>query len=201
MDKLGDIEGAIALSALSTQKAVSDGTASVNDTIVQSAIANLKGHADLALGIANAVSTAKDMNAIQTATLSGLINDVGNQVDRNLFTLTATVKDDGEKTRALITANQIAELNRIAQERQDEIIELKSEARRRDDRHGIEINMINNQNQNQLQFQQQAQLLGSLTHLVADCNQRIDAQNTAINVGGTQVAGQSSTNNNNNVRT
>lgn len=200
MDKLGDIEGAVALSALGTQKAVSDGTSSVQDSIVQSTIANLRGQADIGMSIANAVSTAKDLNAAQTQVLSGLINNVGNAVDRNLYTLTATVKDDGEKTRALITANQIAELNRIAQERQDEIIELKSEARRRDDRHGIEITMVNNQNQNQLQFQQQAQLLGQIGHLVSSCNQRIDAQNTAINVGGTQVAGQTSTNNNNNVR-
>lgn len=105
----------------------------------------------------------------------------------------AAIYADGQATRALITANQIAELNRIAAERQDEIIELRSINGRDRDRHGIEITMTNNQNQNQLQFQQQAQIQGQLATLIAGLNQNIT--NQAINIGsGRQNANPNNTN-------
>lgn len=185
LQTLGDIKASVPLAEAQVQLALAGQAASLTDQIGTATLANLQGQSALGLGIANALSTAKDLAAAQTQTLTAHIGAVGNAVDRNLYQMSMVVKDDGEKTRALITSNQIAELNRLAAERQDEILELRGEGRRRDDRQGIEISMINNQNQNQLQFQAQQQALIQLGHMLADVSQVARATNSNVIVGNT----------------
>lgn len=189
LQSLGDIKASVPLAEAQVQLALAGQAASLTGTINNSTIANMQGQAGLGLAVANAISTAKDLAAAQTQTLTEQISAVGNAVDRNLFQLSSVVKDDGEKTRALITTNELAALNRLAAERQDEIIELRNAAAREQDRHGIEINMINNQNQNQLQFQQQAQVLGQLANVLCEVGQIARATNSNVIVGNTGATG------------
>lgn len=194
--------------------------ASVNTGNILTGISDIKAAVPLAeaqvqLALAGAVSTLTANNNASTAILNNgqtsiLLNAAQNanaiqrdicavdtNVDRTGTMLLAAINNDGEKTRSLIVANQIAELNRIAAERQDEIIELRYNSRADRDRHGIEISMVNNQNQNQLQFQAQAQALNTLHHGILDAVQSIKATNQAINIGaGTQVANPTNTNSN-----
>jgi len=187
LSTLGDIKASVPLAEGQVQLALAGAvqalTAQANDntqTLAQGQsnilLSNVTNQASLARDIANVNATA----AVNTASIL------------------EAVRDEGVATRGLITTNQIAELNRIAAERQDEIIELRNASARDRDRHGIEINMINNQNQIQLQFQQQQQILGTLSHGLVDALQSIRATNQAINIGGTQSA--SPTNSNTNVR-
>jgi len=185
LQSLGDIKAAVPLAEAQVQLALAGQAASLTNQINSANIATLNGQSQLGLSIANALSTAKDLAAAQTQTLSELINGVGNQVDRNLYQLATTITNDGAATRALITTNQIADLNRLAQERQDEIIELRNGSNRDRDRHGIEINMIQNQNQNQMQFQQQAQVLAQLANCLAEVGQVARATNSNVIVGNT----------------
>lgn len=189
LQSLGDIKASVPLAEAQVQLALAGQAASLTGTINTATIANMQGQNTLGLAVANAISTAKDLAAAQTQTLTEQIAAVGNQVDRNLFQISSVVKDDGEKTRALITTNEMAALNRLAAERQDEIIELRNAAARENDRHGIEINMINNQNQNQLQFQQQAQVLGQLANVLCEVGQIARATNSNVIVGNTGATG------------
>lgn len=172
LQSLGDIKASVPLAEAQVQLALAGQSANLNNQINAANIANLEGQGSIRANI-----------SLQTQALTEQIAAVGNQADRNLFQISQTIINDGEKTRALITSNQISELQRLAAERQDEIIELRAERNRESDRHGIEINMINNQNQNQLQFQQQAQVLNTLANALVDVSQVARATNQAINIG------------------
>lgn len=188
LSKLGSIEASVPLAEAQVQLALAGSVANLT--------AQNTGNTQL---LNNGINSVLLNNAGNTAALQSSICAVDTNVDRTGTMLLSAINADGDRTRTLITANQIAELNRIAAERQDEIIELRYNSRADRDRHGIEINMINNQNQNQLQFQQQAQVLGALHHGILEASQSIRATNQAINIGaGTQVA--SPTNTNSNVR-
>jgi Predicted TIM-barrel enzyme len=201
LSNLADIKAAVPLAEGQMQLALAGAqsditqqnqaqTLALTNQLFTGQLANVQGFAN--------TKDAVDSLSTQVAIGQGVTNT---NIERLGWQLATTVKDDGEKTRALITSNQIAELNRIAAERQDEIIELRNEGRRRDDRHGIEINMINNQNQNQLQFQQQQQLIGQLAHCVSDVSQIARATNQSLIIGNTgAVASGPQTANPTNVR-
>lgn len=145
-------------------------------------------------GFAN-TKDAVDSLSTQVAVGQGVTNT---NIERLGWQLSTQINSDGEKTRALISANETARLNQQLITAQNEIIELRNEGRRREDRHGIEITMTNNQNQNNLQFQQQQQQFATVGNLLNGLAQSIHATNQAINIGGTQLA--SPTNTNTNVR-
>lgn len=179
LQSLGQIQAAIPLAEAQVQLALAGSTDAIRSHLGQ---------------VENAILAGQ--NSINVNVLQGTAASITATKDAQ-FAVSSAVVSEGEKTRALITANQIAELNRLAAERQDEIIELRNGVARDRDRHGIEINMINNQNQNQLQFQQQAQVLNTLSHGLVDALQSIRATNQAINIGaGTQVANPTNTNTN-----
>lgn len=138
----------------------------------------------------------------QLANVAGF-NSVGDKVDAlaaanalaiatNQFNCVQATMADGDRTRtqisALLVAQNDATLNRIITVQAAELAELRNEDRRSEDRHGVEVTMINNQNQNQMQFQQQQQVLSGLIHAIGDISQVARATNQAINIGGTQLA-------------
>lgn len=212
LNGLGDIKAAIPLAEAQVQLALAGAQADINANVynsTQSINANIatglqtaiQGQAGINKNISEAIAASlASQGAIkETVLTTGAANLQATMQAK--FDLTNIIKDDGEKTRALITANQIAELNRLAAERQDEILELRNEGRRRDDRHGIEINMINNQNQNQLQFQQQQQQIGSLIGCLHGIDQNIRATNQQLIIGNTGVTtGGAQTSNPTNVK-
>lgn len=201
LQQLADIKAQVPLSACETMAAI---TAAQNDintqTLNQTLALSSQANANQLSNVQNFANTGDKIDALSTAVAVGFGN-VNTNIERTGWQVSSVIRDDGDKTRALITANQIAELNRIAAERQDEIIELRNDHRRQQDRHGIEIQMVQSNNQNQLQFQAQAQAINNLHNGLFGALQNIRSGNAAVNIGGTQQANPTNTNNNNSVRT
>lgn len=165
---------------------------------VQLALAGVGGQPS-AQGLNQTIALQAQGFSSQLANVAGF-NSVGDKVDNlaaanalaiatNQFNCVTATQQDGEKTRALIVAQNDATLNRIIVEQAAELASLRNEGARANDRHGVEVTMINNQNQNQMQFQQQAQILNGVIHALSDVTQVARATNQAINIGGgTQVA-------------
>lgn len=174
LQSLGDLKAAVPLAEAQVQLALAGQSASITGEINSANVANLQGQAAL-----NASMLAQTMN------IGSQIQDVGNQADRNLYQLSVAIANDGAQTRALIQSIDKQNDSRLITAQANEIIELRSERHRSDDRHGIEINMINNQNQNQLQFQQQAQVLNTLANALVEVGQLARATNSNVIVGNT----------------
>lgn len=188
LSSLGDIKASVPLAEGQVQLALAQAVQALQNS--NAANTNL---------VINGQTQAMLTSATNQALLARDIAGVNANVSSTGCDIINAVRDDGNATRALITQNTIAELNRIAEERQDEIIELRYNQNRERDKHGIDITMINNQNQNQLQFQQQAQVLNQLSCGIVDALQSIRATNQAINIGS-GVMSASPTNTNTNVR-
>lgn len=184
---IGQIQASVPLAEAQVQLALAGSTGEIRSHLGQVENGLVAGQSITNKAVADAIAASLasqnniNVNILQTSTANLMATKDAQSA------ITLAVSTDGEKTRALITANQLAELNRLAAERQDEILELRSERRRDADRNGIEINMINNQNQNQLQFQQQAQILQQLTHGLIEVGQIAKATNQNVLVGNTGV--------------
>ena len=157
----------------------------VKDTVNSSAMANMAQF--------NALDKSQTQNSI------ALMQQL-NQVNTNLLTaqnqIQAAITADGTVTRALITSQYEANLQRELAVAQNEITELRGDRRLSEVSRGIEVNTTNNINQMQQQQQQQAQY-GQLTNLLWSLGQSIRDTNSAINVGsGTQTSTNTPTNTN-----
>lgn len=142
------------------------------------------------------VTGVKDAVNANAMALSQQVAGVDRSVMENRYELAKDIATDGEKTRALITAQYEATLNRQLAEANAALIELRSDARSAERARGIEINTTNNIAQAQAQTQQQQQF-GQLYHGLLEAVQSIRATNQAINVGsGTQSASPTNTNTN-----
>jgi len=129
---------------------------------------------------ANSVALMQQLNAVNTNLLQGF-----NQTQQ-------VVQNDGDKTRALITAQYEATLNRQLTDANAEIIALQNRAAIDSATNGINVTNTNNINQMQQQAQQQQQY-GHLANLIYGLGQNIT--NGAINVGsGTLTANPVNTN-------
>lgn len=178
LQSLGDIKASVPLSEAQVQLALAGQAAAVTQQINSANIANLEGQGNIRANL-----------SLQTQALTQQIAEVGNAADRNLFQLSQTINADGAQTRALIQSLDKQNDSRLITAQANEIIELRSEQNRAADRHGIEINMINNQNTNQMQFQQQAQVLGQLANALCEVGQIARATNTNLIVGNTGAVG------------
>lgn len=174
LQSLGDIKASVPLAESQVQLALAGQAASLTNQINSSSMALLLGQGDIRANL-----------SLQTQNLTEQIAAVGNQADRNLFQLSQTIVQDGAQTRALIQSIDKQNDSRLITAQANEIIELRAEQNRSTDRHGIEINMINNQNQNQMQFQQQAQVLNTLANALVEVGQIARATNSNVIVGNT----------------
>ncbi len=157
------------------------------------------------LGAAVAGSTAASMSAIQS--LKDVINSnamvlmqgqnsLQQNVMENRYELAKEVNNDGDKTRALITAQYEASLNRQLSDANAQVIALQTRFEGAERGRGIEVTNTNNINQMQQQQQQQAQY-GQLANLIWGLGQSIRNSDSAINVGsGTQTSTPTNTNTN-----
>jgi hypothetical protein len=132
----------------------------------------------------------------QTTLLQGLAG-LSLQGAQQTALVQTTIRDDGDKTRALIIAQNDATLNRIITEQASAIIELRNERHVRGS--GVEVtqtvNQLNAQNQAQAQQQQQFQVLSSiaaqlagLTQVAHATNQNVIAGNAGAVTTGAQTA-------------
>lgn len=174
---------------------------SINANIATGLQTAIQGQASINKNISDSLANAIAAASLNRETTLNVGNQLGTAILNSKFELAQVINNDGEKTRALITGFENANTQRLLGERQDEINELRAEGRRRDDRHGIEINMTNNQNQQQLQFQQQQQMISNLHSRLCDVDQIARATNQQLIIGNTGVAtGGSQTANPTNVK-
>jgi hypothetical protein len=128
----------------------------------------------------------------QTSSLAGRIADVNQNVMENRYELAKDIAADGDRTRALITAQYEATLNRQLTDANAEIVALRNRSALDAATNGITLTNTNNINQMQQQAQQQQQY-ASLANLIYGLGQNIT--NGAINVGsGTLTANPTNTN-------
>ncbi len=140
-------------------------------------------------GVKEAVNAGTMVIAQQLAGLSQTTME-------NRYELSKDISADGEKTRALITAQYEASLNRQLSDANAQVIALQTRAQFGDATRGVEVTTTNNINQMQQQQQQQAQY-GQLANLIWGLGQQIRSNNEAINVGsGTLTANPTNTNTN-----
>jgi hypothetical protein len=196
LQTLGDIKASVPLSEAQVQLALAGATASLSNSIAGSKDATVNAAANignLIQQVNNALGDKVDANTTQQAIGFGGINS---SIERTGWQLSQTITTDGDKTRALISSIDRENLNRQLIVAENALAEERTEHRRSADRHGIEINMINNQSQNQLQMQQQSQAISQISHCLGQALQSIQATNQAINIGGFQQANPTNTNTN-----
>lgn len=188
MSALGDIKQAVAVGTaqMETSQALQSSTLQAQlSSVAAATVAQISGVKDSATQ--NSVALMQMLNGVNTTVMQG-----------NTM-LATTVTNDGEKTRALITQQYEATLNRQLSDANAAIIELRSNQQANTLARGIEVTTTNNINQaqSQAQQQQQFQALAGLVSNLANDLQYIRASNQAINIGaGTQTANPTNTNSN-----
>jgi hypothetical protein len=146
--------------------------------------------------LAARVEGVKESVNAGTMVLAQQLNGLQQQVMENRYELSKDVSNDGDKTRALITAQYEAALNRQLSDANARVIALETRFDGAERARGVEVNTTNNINQMQQQAQQQAQY-SQLANLIWGLGQQIQSTNSAINVGsGTQTANPANTNTN-----
>lgn len=188
MAALGDIKASVPLAEAQVQLALAGSTSDIRSHIGAVENTLTQGQMTINQNVSNAIAASlASQGAIkETVLTTGAANL---QATANAqFALSQAIAADGAQTRALIQSIETANTQRLLGERADEINELRNEGRRRDDRHGIEINMIQNNNQQQLQAQQQQQQIANLTACLHGVSQLAQATNQQLIIGNTGVA-------------
>lgn len=174
MQSLGDIKASVPLAEAQVQLALAGAQAELAGQINTANIANLGGQAMINKNVSDAIaaSLASQTSIKESVAAYGVANL--NATKDAQFAIATIVKDDGEKTRALITSNTISELQRQLTVAQTAALEDRLTNRARE----TEITITNTntataqqiQSQSQLQAQSQAiiQLSGLINNLAGD---------------------------------
>ena len=185
MQSLGAIDKGVAVSQAAIENSNSMHTNMLSGQLSQVAQATV---AQLT-GVKEAVNAG-------TMVLAQQLNGVQQQIMENRYELSKDISNDGDKTRALITAQYEATLNRQLSDANAAVIALQAKLDNGVVARGVEVTTTNNINQMQQQQQQQAQY-GQLANLIWGLSQSIRSNNEAINVGsGTLTANPTNTNTN-----
>ena len=185
MAGIGQVDKAVAVSTAAmeaSQAAQSLGIQNQLSQVAQATVAQITG-------VKEAVNAG-------TMVLAQQLNGVQQQIMENRYELSKDISNDGDKTRALITSQYEATLNRQLTDANAAIIALQAKLDTGVATRGVEVTTTNNINQMQQQQQQQAQY-GQLAGLIYALGQQIRSNNEAINVGsGTLTANPTNTNTN-----
>lgn len=188
MQSIGAVDKAVAVSTAAMESSQANQSAGIVSQL-NNVASSLAARTD---GVKEAVNAG-------TMVLAQQLNGVSQSIMENRYELSKDITADGDKTRALITSQYEATLNRQLGEANAALIELRSQNALAERTRGIEVTTTNNINQAQQQQQQQNQftaLAGLIANLANDL-QYIRATNQAINVGsGTQTASPTNTNTN-----
>lgn len=151
---------------------------------------------NVASSLAARTDSIKDVVNAGTMVLAQQLNGVEKSIMENRYELAKDISNDGDKTRALITAQYEASLNRQLSDANAAVIALQAKLDTGSIARGVEVNTTNNINQMQQQQQSQAQY-SQLANLIWGLGQQIRSTNEAINVGtGTLTANPVNTNTN-----
>lgn len=188
MDLMGAIGG--------VDKAVAVGTAAMEASQAAQTTAMQAQLSQVAQATVAQITGVKEAVNAGTMVLAQQLNGVQQQVMQNRYELSKDISTDGDKTRALITAQYEASLNRQLSDANAAVIALQAKFETAERSRGVEVTTTNNINQMQQQQQQQAQH-GQLASLIWGLQQSIRSNNEAINVGsGTLTANPTNTNTN-----
>ena len=185
MQAVGAVDKSVAVSTATMEASQATQTLGLT-TQLNNVVSSLAARTDNLKDVVNSNSVAlmQGQNAIQQ------------NVMENRYELSKDIQNDGDKTRALITQQYEATLNRQLGEANAALIELRARGDLAERTRGIEVTTTNNINQMQQQQQQQAQY-GQLANLIWGLSQSIRNDNSAINVGsGTQTSTPTNTNTN-----
>lgn len=185
MQAIGGVDKSVAVNAAAFEASQAQQTIAMQGQLSQ-----------VAQSIVGQVNGVKDAVNSGTMVLAQQLNGVEKSIMENRYELAKDITSDGDKTRALITQQYEATLNRQLGEANAALIELRSQAALAERTRGVEVNTTNNINQMQQQQQQQAQY-SQLANLIWALGQQIRSNNEAINVGsGTLTANPTNTNTN-----
>lgn len=185
MASIGAVDKAVAVSTAAMEASQATQTVGITSQL-NNTTASLAARTD-------AVKEAVNANAM---VLAQQLNTVNTNLMMTANETQKTVNNDGDKTRALITAQYEAMLNRQLSDANAAVIALQSRFENAERSRGIEVTTTNNINQMQQQTQQQQQY-GSLYNAIWGLAQSIRSNNEAINVGsGTLTASPTNTNTN-----
>lgn len=177
-------------------KAVAVGTAAMEASQGAQSAAIVAEIGSVTGSLSARVDSTKDAVNAGTMVLAQQLNGVEKSIMENRYELAKDIAQDGDKTRALLTAQYEAALNRQLSDANARVIALETRADTSAATRGLEITTTNNINQMQQQQQQQAQY-GHLANLIWGLGQQIRSTNEAINVGsGTLTANPANTNTN-----
>jgi hypothetical protein len=181
MQSIGQVDKAVAVGTAAMEASQANQTIGLTNQF-NSTTGSLAGRIEGVKDVVNSNSVAlmQQLNAVNTNLLQGF-----NQTQQ-------VVQNDGDKTRALITAQYEATLNRQLTDANAAVIALQNRFENAERARGIEVNTTTTVNQMQQQAQQQQQY-GHLANLIYGLGQNIT--NGAINVGsGTLTANPTNTN-------
>lgn len=188
MQAIGSVDKSVALNSAAfeaSQATQSLGLTNQFNNITAAIAARLDGVKDVIN--TNNVALMQGQNTLLQNQMANTAT-VNQNIMENRYELSKDVSNDGEKTRALITAQYEINLQRQLADANAAIIELRGDNRLAERTRGIEVTTTNNINQMQQQQQQQAQY-GQLYGALWNLGQSIRDNNSAINVGsGTQTA-------------
>lgn len=187
MQSLGAVDKAVAVGTAAMEGSQANQSAAITAQL-NAATGSLASRIDSTREAvnANAMVLAQQLNTVNTNLMT-----TANETQRAVY-------DDGDKTRALLTSQYEAMLNRQLSDANAAVIALQNRFENAERSRGIEVTTTNNINQMQQQTQQQQQY-GQLYNAIWALGQSIQATNQAINVGtGTQTANP--LNNNTNIR-
>ncbi len=179
MQKLGNIEGDIWKAEGQAQLAIAQAQADINNRIADGLQVALAGHGAIRKDVSDSViASLKDHAQIRqevaASSAAGLTATLNTK-----YELSKELRDDGDKTRALITRQYEDTLNRQLAGAQDALLEQRAFARSRE----TEINVTTTVNQNQAQAQAQAQLQTLSSAVTALANSHQDIRQGIINLG------------------
>lgn len=177
-------------------KAVSNSTATMEASQATQTLGITTQLNNIASSLANRTDGVKDTVNAGVMVLAQQLNGLQQQVMENRYELAKDITNDGDKTRALVTSQYEAALNRQLSDANAALIAANARYEGFERSRGIEVTTTNNINQAQAQQQQQAQwqALAGLVGNLANDLQYIRATNQAINIGGTQTANPANTN-------
>lgn len=185
MNAIGEVNRSVALGTATTETSNATQTGQLTNAINAATSANLI-----------AIQGVKDNVGQGTMLLSQQLNGVQQQVMENRYELAKDISNDGDKTRALITSQYEATLNRQLSDANAAVIALQTKLDTGSVARGVEVTTTNNINQMQQQQQQQQQW-SQLYNVLWGLAQNIQSTNSAINVGsGALTANPANTNTN-----
>lgn len=202
LQTLGDIKASIPLAEGQVQLALAGAQADINSNIADNHSSITAGQALINKNISDAIasslaanSAVKEAVLVSSANNLSAIKDNAILAERNAWAITQAVNNDGEKTRALLIAQNDHNLQRQLTVAEAALAETRAVGRSRD----VEVTVTQNVNQQQVQMQQQQQMQTLLSTVAVLAQQVNRSQQDIINVGG-MMSGTAQTSANTNVR-